>query len=341
MNLKNVEFYNVGGIEKVPGLGDNCFMRIPEKVRNHLNDRARFVGMDSIGCEVRFVCPSPNIDIIVACSRPELTEKGEIRVFKGNFLHQLLPVEPGRVHNFRISPPDSFKATSSKAINEGGFSSDVWRLVFNRGATFCLHGIDPHGYAIRPPKAAEKPKFNWLAYGSSITNSNLDGYPHFAARKLRVQVQNKGLGGACHIEKEMVDFLVDGCKWDFATCELGINMRGGFTPEDFRKRAAYLIDRFTETGKPVMIIGLFPNCRTPGFTDKSDLSTEREDAFNKILAELVKKKKAANLHFIPGSQILDDFTGLTGDLLHPSSYGYAIMGTNLAERIGKIVISKQ
>ncbi len=337
MNLDNVEFYNAGGIEKVAGLGDIGFMRIPEKVRNCLNDRARFVAMDSVGCEVRFVTSSPNVDILVACSRPEFSEQGEIRVFKGNFLFQTFTLEPGRVHNFRLIPPDSFKAASHKAINDRGFSSDVWRLAFNRGATFCLHGIDTHGYVIRPPKKSEKPNLNWLAYGSSITNSSLDGYPHFAARILRAQVQNKGLSGACQMEKEIVDYMVDGCEWDFATCELGINMRGGFTPEDFGKRAVYLIDRFAATKKPVAVIGVFPNCRTSSYTDKPDTSTEREDAYNKILSDLVRRKKAANLHFIAGEQVLDDFTGLSGDLLHPSGYGHAIMGANLARILRKII----
>ncbi len=62
MNLKEVQLFNVGALEPVPGLGDAGMMRIPEKVRNCLNERARFVGMDSVGCEVRFVTDAPNID---------------------------------------------------------------------------------------------------------------------------------------------------------------------------------------------------------------------------------------------------------------------------------------
>ncbi|HCE43148.1 MAG TPA: lysophospholipase [Lentisphaeria bacterium] len=337
MNFENVEFYNAGAVEKVPGLGDHGFMRIPENVRNQLNDRARFVAMDSVGCEVRFVTASPNVDIFLSCNRPEFSEMGEVRVFKGDFLFQTLPIEPGKVINFRLNPPESFNIASSLAINAGGFSSDVWRLAFNRGATFCLHGIDTHGYAIRAPKADEKPRLNWLAYGSSITNSSLDGYPHFAARKLKVQVQNKGMSGACHMEKEMVDYLVDECEWNFATCELGINMRGGFAPDIFEKRASYLVNRFTATGKTVVIISVFPNCRTSTHTVKPEINTEREDAYNAILSALVEKKNVPNLHFIPGKDVLDDFTGLSGDLLHPSSYGHAIMGANLADKLRKLI----
>lgn len=337
MNLENVEFYNAGAIEKIPGIGNYGFMRIPEKVRNCLNNRARFVAMDSVGCEVRFVTPAPNVDIYLACSKPEFSDMGEVRVFKGNFLIQTLPVEPGKVINFRLIPPDAFKVATPQMITEGGFSPEVWRLVFNRGANFCIHGINTHGYEIRPPKPDEKPKLNWLAYGSSITNSSLDGYPHFAARKLRVQVQNKGMSGACQMEKEIVDFMVDDCEWDFATCELGINMREQFTPEDFEKRAIYLIDRFTATGKPVLIISVFPNRNTSTHTATPNRSTEYEDAYNAILPALVKKKNAPNLHFMSGDAVLDDLTGLGGDLLHPCTFGHAVMGANLAEKLKTIL----
>jgi lysophospholipase L1-like esterase len=337
MNLKNVEFYNTGALENVPGLGENGFMRVPESVRNRLNNRARFVAKDSVGCEVRFVTDATNIDINLSCNKPEFSDKGEIRIFKGNFQYQAHEIEPGKVHNIRLSPPEMFNIASKEAINEGGFSSDVWRIVCNRGATFVLHGIDTHGYGIRPPKPEEKPKLNWLAYGSSITNSSLDGYQHFAARKLRVAVQNKGLSGACQIEKELVDYFVDDCEWDFATCELGVNMRGAFTPEEFEERASYLIDRFTATGKPVLIISVFPNRNTATHTAEPDLGTEREAAYNAILPALVEKKNASNLYFMPGSEVLDDFTGLSGDLLHPCPYGHAIMGANLAKKLKEII----
>jgi lysophospholipase L1-like esterase len=338
MNLENVKLYNVGALEKVPGLGENGLMRLPEKIRNCLNDRARFVAKDSIGCEVQFVTDAPNIDINVSCAKPEFAVNGEIRVFKGNFHYQLHELEPGIVYNIRLSPPPSFPSASKNAINEGGFSSDVWRIICGRGANVVIHGIDTHGHDIRPPEVKELPKLNWLAYGSSITNSNLDGYPHFAARKLRVQVQNQGMSGSCQIEKQLVDYYVDKCEWDFATCELGINMRGSFTPKEFEKRASYLIDRFTATGRPVLIISLFPNHQSADrVAQPGEEATKREEAYNAILEKLVERKNASNLHFISGREVLDDFTGLSADLLHPCPYGHAIMGTNLAKKLEEII----
>jgi len=124
--------------------------------------------------------------------------------------------------------------------------------------------------------------------------------------------------------------MTDHCSWDFATCELGVNMRSIYTPEEFEQRAEYLIDRFCSIGKPVCIISVFPNWNSPGVCLKAGIYTEHEQAYNTILADLVKKRTAENLHFIPGETVLTDFNGLSGDLIHPTAYGHAEMGFNLA-----------
>jgi lysophospholipase L1-like esterase len=337
MNWNDVEIFNCASLEKIPGLGDNGFVRFHEGLRNKLNDRARFVSMDSIGCEVRFVTYAPNIDLYIMSNKPEFSELAEFRVFKGNFQCGVYQIKPGVIYNIRLNPPESFNSASKEAINDGGFSSDIWRIVFNGGSSFVINDINVHGYEMRPPMLEEKPALNWLAYGSSITNSSLDGYLHFAARKLKVQVQNKGLSGACCFEKEIVDYMVDECEWDFATCELGINVRGSYTAETFEERARYLIDQFAATGKPVLVIGVFPNCQTHTHVKEAGLDTERELVYEKILERLVKEKNLPNLHFVNGAKIFDDFTGLSGDLLHPCAYGHAIMGANLAEILKTII----
>jgi len=337
MNWDDVEIFNCASLEQIPGLGKNGFVRLPKGIRNKLNDRARWKAMDSIGCEVRFVTEAPNIDLYVMSSKPAYSELAEFRVFKGNFQCAVHQIKPGVIYNIRLNPPESFNSASKEAINDGGFSPDVWRIIFNQGGSFVLNDINIHGYEMRPPTDEEKPALNWLAYGSSITNSTLDGYTAFAARKLRVQVQNKGLSGACCFEKEIVDYMVDECEWDFATCEIGINVRGLYTLEMFEERASYLIDRFSAIGKPVLIIGIFPNCQTHTHVKEDSLDTEKELAYEDILERLVREKNLSNLHFVNGTKILDDFTGLSGDLLHPCDYGHAIMGANIAKILKTIV----
>ncbi len=335
---KDIEFFNVGELESIPGLGEQCLTRIPQAVRCLLNQGARTTGVDSVGCELRMVSDAPIIDVYLKALSPNSGNVGEVRVFRGDFLHQTHRVEPGRTTLIRLNQPESFARVNPGQLNQGGFSERVWRLAMNNGSRFAFHHVDAFGWPLRPPLAEEKPKLNWLAYGSSITHSCLDGYPHLAARMLKAQVQNKGLSGSCHLEPALIDWLAEECEWDAATLEMGINMRGCFEPEDFEERAGYAIQRFAATGRPVLAINLFPNSCTPGLTrDETARECRRELAFNRIVERLAQDCHCDNLHFMPGSAILDDFTGLSSDLLHPCAYGHAVMAVNLARELKRIM----
>lgn len=340
--MNNVEFYNVGSVESIPGLGEQCLVRLPRVIREKLNHQARLMAMQSTGCEIRMVSEAPAIDVYLSALNTDPDTTPELRIFRGDFLHQTCLLEPGRTIGIRLTPPPALGEVRQIRLNSGGFSDQVWRLVMNNGMMLSLHNIDTHGLPLRPPTPQEKPQFNWLAYGSSITHSSLDGYPHIAARLLKAQVQNKGLSGACHLEPALIDWLIDECNWDLLTVEMGINMIGGFTPEEFEKRARYAVERFATAGKPVLVTNLFPNCRSAGFTiDETRQDHRREEAFNRTVSRLVEEFKAPDIHFIPGSSILDDFTGLSSDLLHPCAYGHGVMAHNLARILKNILNCKQ
>ncbi|MDF2721473.1 MAG: lysophospholipase [Paenibacillus sp.] len=340
MNLEHVEFYNLGALEPIPGLGDNGLVRVPAAIRNQLNNRARLIGMDSVGVEIRFVTEAPNIDLYLSAQQPEFGGKGKVRIYKGNYLYRTLELEPGVTTFHRLTPPPAFAPANEKMLNPGGFAHNVWRIVCDR-TVYVVHGIHAHGYDIRPPHPTELPRLNWLAYGSSITNASLDGYVHIAAAKLRVQVQNKGFSGSCHIEPALVDYLLDECSFDFITCELGINMRGQYSPEEFEQRASYLIGRLTELRKPALIIPLFPNNHSAQYAaNPASVLTEREEAYTRILERLVREANCPTLRFVSGSDILDDVAGLSADLLHPTTYGHAVMGFNLAAHLKSFLLER-
>ncbi len=332
--MENLEFYNLGCFEPIPGHGGHGLVRVPEQVRNTLNERARFIGMESVGVEIRFVTDAPNIDLYVSVQKPEFGARGSIRVFKGNFQCQNLEVESGIVSMFRINPTPSFDSANEKMLNKGGFASNVWRIVFDR-SIYVFHGINFHGHDVRKPHENELPAIDWLAYGSSITNSSLDGYPHVAAKILGWQVQNMGLSGACHIEKELVDYMLDKRHFDVISCELGVNMRGIYTPEEFEKRATYLVERLMTINKPCYIITIFPNLASEAYCREISNTTRNEMAYNEILIKLVNSSNNKNIHLIHGYEILSDTNGLSGDLLHPTTIGHALMGMNLAKCMGK------
>lgn len=60
-------------------------------------------------------------------------------------------------------------------------------------------------------------------------------------------------------------------------------------------------------------------------------------AYCKILKEFSesKYKNKKNVYFVSGEEILDEFTGLTCDLIHPSDSGHIRMGGNLANILKK------
>ncbi len=329
MNLDNVQFFNMGGFETVPGMGENGLVRIPEGVRNKLNDWARRVGSESVGIEARFVTDSDIIEFSVSMQQPMHLDTAQIRVYKGNFMCRPITVTAGKVTLCRVEAPPAFAATNEKMLKRGGFAPNVWRIVFGN-SVFVLHGVNVFGQKIRKPEKSELPKYNWLAYGSSITHSFLDGYPFLAAQRLKVQMQDKGLGGGCHMEKEAVDYLLDECEFDFITCELGINMREKYTPAQFEERARYLLGRLVQLGKPALIITTFPNGYSLEYAANPNEHTYNEAAYNEILVKLVDEAECATLRLVHGYELLDDVNGLSCDLIHPTSYGHAVIGMNLA-----------
>ncbi|MEM1211602.1 MAG: SGNH/GDSL hydrolase family protein [Planctomycetota bacterium] len=340
--LSSMSFHNTPELAELPGHGPNGLVRLPEQLRDQLNNRARFISMDSVGCEVRFVCESANIDVFISTTKPEFGDQSEIRIFRGNIEVARHLQAPGTVQHYRLGDPPNFKLVDRGKLQQGGFADIVYRVCFNRGGTAHLHGIVTFGYPIRPPKPEELPRVKWLAYGSSITNSSLDGYPHTAARLLKLDVQNKGLSGSCHCEPEIADWLAEQAEWDLITCEMGINMRGGFSAEEFEKRVTYLLTRLTDAhpDKPVIAIDVFPNFYTEGWVNKEHHAhpdAQRERDYIRIVGEVVAALDHPNLHHIPGNEIVDDFTYLGGDLLHPGEYGQMMMGARLAEKLRPIV----
>lgn len=332
MKLPAVEFHNVSLPELWPNGPGWVLPRYPKEVREVINMAGRQTSQESAGCEIRFVTGSPTIRVYLSAANAEV----ETVVFCGDFQHSTHKLEPGRIQCVHLQVPERFSAVQADYLNKGLFAPQVWRLMFSRN-TVLFHGIDPLGHDLRAPLATEKPKLKWLAYGSSITHSHWKGYPNQAAMRLGVDVQNKGLSGSCHIEKEVADFLARKCDWDFITMELGINMRHDYEPAEFERRARYLVEGSLKAkpGKPVVLITVYPNfsfhAKNPG------REWEWEKAYNEILRMLAKEKASEGVCLIEGFEVLGDFRHLSADLLHPSEYGHVRMGENLATALKPLI----
>lgn len=326
-----IEFHNTPAPEPSPAGAGWILPRYPRPTYNTLESPGFLTAQESTGVELRFVTAARHLRVFVSA----LDRATELTVFKGDFHHSGHTLAPGVVHCIHLTPPDLFDRVQPDALRRS-FHPGVWRIVFDRG-TMVFHGIDAFGADIRRPRPEEKPALRWLAYGSSITHSSRNGYPHRAAAHLGVDVQNKGLSGSCYLEASAAEFLATGCDWDFATLELGVNVRATLSPEEFELRARRLVDACVaaKPGRPVVLITIFRNAAHRLSTP--DNITARQDAFDDILRQIAREYQDRQVGLIEGSDVVDHLDCLVSDLLHPNDFGHARMGENLAKLLRPVV----
>ncbi len=322
---QSIEFHNTAALEPLHGLPGLALVRFPRAVREALNPRGRFIAALAVGCELRFVTPAPTFQLTLLAHADEV----RLQIYCGDFAHSEPVLAPGQTRVLHLSPPERFALVPRATLSTTAFSPEVWRVQISGGGVSFL-GLDTLGFPLRPPAPTEKPRLRWLAHGSSITHSWAKGYPHQAARRLRADVLNKGMSGSCHCEPELAAHLATE-SWHFATLELGVNMRGEFSPEAFALRAARMLDTLLKAkpGAPVFLITHFPNLDHHPLGEPG-LAGRRQAAFDETLRELARRHAAQGVHLIEGREVLTDFHGLSADLLHPSDHGHVQMGENLA-----------
>ena len=346
MHFKNesVGFHNVADFESAPG-GGVWLRRFPASVRRSLSPLGQKVSEDAAGCEVRFVCESSDFTLILSLGENTLdpieSHPSEVLVYRGAFFHSRHVFDDCSLQRITISDPgkiwqrrfEKLAELPPKYSGADWFSPKIWRIVF-----YSLEFSE--GFS-RAPVAAEVPRLRWLAYGSSITHGSLalshhNAFVYHAARVLKADVLNLGLAGSAFGESEVADDIASRPDWDIVTLELGVNMRGAFSPDQFSRRAAHFLKTIhsAHPDKFIFVTGVFANLASPGIEldGPSDL-TKRELSYQVILRDLVASLNAPHCHFIEPSEILQDFTGLSADLIHPADHGMAFMGANLARAI--------
>ncbi len=339
MIYQNIEFLNVSELEEVAGMSGLRLQRFPKDVRNQLGidtfEKGRIVSERSNGCEIRFVTDANFIRINLSSLEPD----GKIMVYKGDFLHSTHEIKMGVVTAIHLEEPERFNLVNNDCLN-GHYSHLVWRIICSNNSCILFHNLDTFGHMVRVPFPNEVPRLKWLAYGSSITAGSsarcyTNTYVAHTAKRLGIDVLNKGLSGACFLEKATADYLATE-DWDFITLELGVNVRERYSNKEFLARVEYLLDTLLSKNKPVIVMSIFPNYANYS-NDQLSTRVLHNQSFCRILQEIIEKKNQKNLHFIDGASILTEFTGLTVDLLHPSDYGHLLMGENLS-RILKLLI---
>jgi lysophospholipase L1-like esterase len=333
----SLELHNVVELTENEGMSGLQMHRIPQRVRDTLNARGRWNSQGAPGSEIRFVTTADHVRLFISTVEGD----GDLLAMRGDMLLSIHHVEAGQVLCVHVEPPERFGQVKPEAFAGARFSPDVWRFM-TAGFFPVLHRVETFGHEIRPPRDSEKPSLTWLAYGSSITAGSGASRPHTcyvqqAARRLGVDVLNLAMGGACMCEHELADFMAERGGWDFVTLEIGVNMRGVFSPDEFRERAGYMIDTIMRKnpGKPVILITPFVNFIDYELTES--LACKHQRAYEDFLRETAAKHKDNHVHLIEGRDMLADMTALCADLVHPSDYGNIVMGENLAKRLAEIL----
>lgn len=323
MIWKNISLINVTEIELRQD-GALYLHRFPSTAReaftHSLASYAAEVSKLTTGCELRFVGKSA--DVFLSAD----TYEGTVEIYRGDFFCRTERLQEGVIKKIELR-----ENTLDTYPQEGGcFSSNVWRIVFDHDLRVVLHDVQGN---VRPPEPHEVPKKKLLAYGSSITHSACaqlftNSYIYNVAKRLGVDVLCKGMGGSCHIESEVTDYLYNE-EWDFASLELGINMVELYPISVFEERARRLITTLLKKGKPILLIS--------NFTSYHNIPTSafyKENAdYVACLERLYNELKCDNLYYIRGQEIVTEWEYLSADLLHPSPYGHFEMGRKIAEKI--------
>jgi hypothetical protein len=240
-------------------------------------------------------------------------------------------IDAGETRTLMVPAGSNLGQVDREHLLHGRFAPEVWRICISNGAVRYL-GIDTGGADIRPPRPEETPQITWLAHGSSITHSHINGYIQRAAEQLGIDVLNKGFSGSCHCEEAMAEAIGGDASWDIATLELGINMRGGYTEEAFRERATRMVSIIREARPeaPIALITHFANLdHYPKAGTEKSTAGKRQDAYDDHLRHLAQQGDP-NLHLIEGRDILPTLEGLGCDLIHPTEIGHLHMGERLA-----------
>ena len=328
---EQVELHNVAEVQSLPGREGVRLQRVPEHVRQQLNESAQVRVRQPDGVEIRFRCDGPTC-------RVTLSSEGEtgVTVFHGLFDSRQRFICGPQPQTFQIEMPAQLARLDAVHWSHMAFAPHVVRLILGgpqREPAF-FHRVEGDG--IRPPEPADLPALRHLAYGTSITHGFDAEGPHLTyaaqtARHLGADLINLGLGGAAHCEQAIADYIAGRDDWHLATLGLSVNMHD-FPMEVFRERVSYLVNTIagSDPDRVVACITLFTYFRDLGIDAVSPDSRCTSEQYRQALRDIVAACPHPNVHLLEGRRILTDIAGLTADLLHPGDNGMIEMGRNLA-----------
>ncbi len=335
--VKKVQLHNFAGVEPTEDGAGVILHRLPKSVLDQLTHKTKTgktgadVMRNAAHSEIRFVL---NEGAKIGDVLVHLQSSGPANVvfFWGDILCGDGKVAPaGKAKPLRPAGHGLLYSLMEK-IPQGRYANRVCRMVIS-GGELTLTGIDGD---VRPPKPEELAPI-LMSYGTSITQGHAASRSDLAwnaltARALGMDLVNLGSSGTAYCEPAIADYIAKQ-PWEMCVLEISVNMIGAeFSTEEFRKRAAYMIDTLAKShpDAPIVCISIFPYGVGDYWTNNPGHARVKE--YRQALEEVCKASGHKNVHFVAGPDLLS-FPGLSEDLLHPSDHGEIEIATKLVERI--------
>ncbi|MDP4153066.1 MAG: SGNH/GDSL hydrolase family protein [Bacillota bacterium] len=332
------ELHGIGETRAVEGRGGVLLQRVPEELRIKLRPGAQREYLKTAGAEIRFTIDEGDSFSFTVSNH---IDNGRVKVFFGDYEYKeyIVGSEPQTI-SVKFEPiyfaNNGFNLAAAK-----NFGRKTVRLMLD-GNEMHLHGVSAE--AAHRPTADELPKLKHLAYGTSITQgykatSPSLCYAYLTAEALGADLFNFGCSGNAFCEPELAHYLAEQ-PYDYATFELSVNMfNGGLSLEEYTDRIRYFIKTIAEksAGRPIFCISIFRYFFDMGLRKHTQQPKGRVDEFRDAYQNIVSELGMDNLHFIDGRELMKDFTGLYGDLLHPSNKGMSEIASNLVPKIRAVL----
>ena len=342
MIYKNCEIFNVAEIFDNED-GSVSWRRVPGEVFATMESTvADLMVHNCTGVELRFVLKGESAKLILSAKEPENKESALFHIYRGGIQggwedHEINTHIYNEPHEYVIHRSKNMKNLKTMTQMMGHeWSPEVVRIVFDRG-TFRIHDIIGD---IEPPTKEQCPRKTILFYGSSITHgSNSIDSSHTwvsqVAYNLNLDGRNLGMAGSCFMEPAMADYIAaegEQGKWDVAVLELGINVIGWDEPKIYERVEnilAQVAGRNPE--KKIVVI-------SPFYYGAEDLrGCTRGEKWRRIIPEVIEKLSYPNVHYLKGTDILGDISGMSADEIHPSIYGIQQIADRLTAALQNIL----
>jgi lysophospholipase L1-like esterase len=329
--LERVQLHNVQEITLAPDGDGWQLCRLPLALLPHLGPSGRIRPFAPAGAEIRFhlVGEEARLRLKFVDTRREVNRQLSViaEIYHGTLSTGWVEIRDTWTDVVVKRPPAMPEIIAAAKLQPPSFPPELVRILLPLHTEIRLHSIVGD---ITPPAMGDTPARRYLAYGSSITHGFIatrpsDAYPARVADALGVDAVNFGFGGAAKLEPEMAEYIAGRTDWDFASLELGINLTGK-SVDEFRELVAGFLPRIVERhrDKWIFCIDIF-SCR------HDLLGNPKLPQFRAIVRDSVQSLHAPRCVHLDGRTLLTRWSGLSTDLVHPTSAGFAEIAGGLVQ----------